>query len=244
MRFLLLILVLCAACNTHIYSPPAGTVPVESPAVVGAGRRSAGGDVALASAIFGPSVAGVRATYRHGLSEQLELSAAPSAVFIMEAGRGDSHGGIYGLRGGLKYAPIRHVSGTVGLGAGASAAGGFLSPDFGLNLGWENRYLVPFAGARMFLSAPIAPRYVHFTTSDDADDGVNDRDGDPDYHRRRPHFSYGFQVSTGLRVPFYWNAEVRYRPSLICAVGGIFLFDTTQEREGFLGGACGFEIGF
>jgi hypothetical protein len=211
---------------------------------VGAGRQSAGGDVALATAVFGPSVAGVRATYRYGLDDKLELSAAPSAVWIMGAGRRDSHAGIYGLRAALKYAPIRHVSGSVGLGAGASAAGGFLSPDFGLTVGWENRYLIPFAAARMFLSAPIVPRYVHFTTSDDADDGVNDPDADRDYHRRRPHFSYGFQLSTGLRAPLYWSAEPRYKPSLICALGVIFLLDTTRQREGFLGGTCGFEIGF
>lgn len=61
MRIAFLALILCAACNTHIYSPPTGAFPVEGPATLGAGRQSAGADVSIATAVFGPSVSGLRA---------------------------------------------------------------------------------------------------------------------------------------------------------------------------------------
>jgi hypothetical protein len=193
--------------------------------------------------VFGPAVGGARASYRYGLTDMIEVSAAPSVMWVAGSGAGDSHAGIYALRAGVKYAPIRHISATIGLGGGGSAAGAFLSPDYGVNLGWDNRYLIPFAAARMFFSAPIAPRVVHFTTDDDAGDGAHDSDDAPDYHRRRPHFTYGFHVSGGLRAPLVWNPEARYRPALACAVGAIFLHDNSQHG-GFMGVGCGLDLGF
>lgn len=210
---------------------------------MGAQRQSVGADVIVATAVFGPAVGGARATYRYGFTDMLEVSAAPSVMWISGSGPGDSHAGIYALRAGLKYAPIRHLSATIGLGGGGSAAGAFVSPDYGLNLGWDNRYLIPFASARMFLSAPIAPRAVHFTTDDDAGDGPKDTDNAPDHHRPTPRFSYGFHVSSGLRAPLYWSADAALRPALTCAVGAIFIYDSSQHA-GFLGGGCGLDLGF
>jgi hypothetical protein len=200
-------------------------------------------DVVLATAVFGPAVGGARASYRYGLTETLELSAAPSVMWVAGAGAGDSHAGIYAFRAGAKYAPVRHISATFGLGGGGSAAGGFLSPDYGLNLGWDNRYLVPFAAARMFLSAPLAARYVHFTSDDDSWDDPHDPHDAPDHNRRRPHFTYGFQVSGGLRAPLYWRPDARFRPALTCAVGAVFLYDSSQHG-GFMGVGCGLDLGF
>jgi hypothetical protein len=194
--------------------------------------------------VFGPEVFTVRLSYRHGLTDQLEVSAAPSMILVPGSRAGDSHGGIYAARAGLKYAPIRHISAAFGLGGGGSAAGAFLSPDFGVNVGWDNRYLVPYATARMFVSAPLAPRTVHFTVDDGAGDGTDDQDGLPDRHRRTPHFTYGFQFSTGLRAPLYYNLEQRLRPALNCAVGLTFLYDRSPKHEGFMGVGCGFDLGF
>jgi hypothetical protein len=123
MRALLAGLLLCVACNTHVYSPPTGTFPVEGPATVGAQRRSVGADLSYEGAVFGPELFTGRLTYRHGLTDQMEVSAAPSVIFIPGSRAGDSHGGIYAGRAAFKYAPIRHVSGSLGFGGGGSAAG-------------------------------------------------------------------------------------------------------------------------
>jgi hypothetical protein len=244
MRRLLPALLLLAACDTHAYSPPAGGFPIESAATLGAGRRSAGADFSWATAVFGPSVSATRASYRHGLTDQLDVSVEPSLIWIEGATRGDSHHGIYTLRGAVKYAPIRHVSGGFGLGAGASAGGAFLSPDLGLNLAVENPILVPFVSARMYLSAPIAPRYVHFTTGDGAGERPDDSDGQRDAYRRLPHFTYGVQLSGGLRAPFWRNPATKLRPALNCAVGATFLYDRSPEHQVFMGIGCGLDLGF
>jgi hypothetical protein len=244
MRALLAGLALCVACNTHVHSPPIGTFPIEGPASVGGQRQSVSGDASFAKATFGPSASTYRLSYRYGLSEQLEVSASPSMIWIAGASPGDSHPGIYGVRAAVKYAPIRHVSASLGVGGGASAAGAFLSPDVGLTLGWDNRYLVPFAAGRFFLSAPVAPRAVHFTIGDDSGDRPHDRDADPDRYRRTPHFSYGVQVSAGLRAPLSYNLEQRLRPALSCALGSTLIFDHTSNNLGFFGFGCGVDLGF
>ncbi|HKO94478.1 MAG TPA: hypothetical protein VJU61_25165, partial [Polyangiaceae bacterium] len=136
------------------------------------------------------------------------------------------------------------VSGGFGLGAGASAGGAFLSPDLGLNLAVENPILVPFASARFYLSAPIAPRYVHFTTGDGAGERADDSDGEPDAYRRLPHFTYGIQLSGGLRVPFWRHPATKLRPALNCAVGATFLYDRSPEHQVFMGIGCGLDLGF
>jgi hypothetical protein len=243
MRALLAGCSLCVACNTHVFSPPTGGFPIESPASLGAQRHSLGADFSYAAAVFGPAAAGLRFKYRHGLSDQLEVSAAPSMIWISGNGTAESHTGIYALRAALKYSPIPHVAVGAGIGGGASAAGAFLSPDLGLTLGYENRYVVPFASTRTFVSAPIAPRAVYFTTDDDAGD-PHDPDDAPDRHRRTPHFSYGVQLSLGLRVPLHANQESRLRPSISCAAGVTWLFDSSPHDEAFTGVGCGFELGF
>jgi hypothetical protein len=235
---------LCVACNTHVFSPPTGGLPLESPASLGAQRHSAGADFSYASAVFGPAAAALRLKYRYGLTDQLELSAAPSMIWIAGNGSAESHAGIYALRGALKYSPIPHVAASVGVGGGASAAGAFLSPDVGLSVGYENRYFVPFVSSRVFVSAPIAPRAVYFTTDDDAGNDPHDPDNAPDHHRRTPHFSYGVQLSVGARVPLYANQASRLRPSINCAAGANWLFDSSPNDEVLAGVGCGFELGF
>jgi len=242
MRRALASLLLCTACNTHVFSPPAGSFPIESAATVGAGRKSVGVDLAFASPVFGPSFSTYRASYRHGLGETLEVSAAPSMIWIAGSSAADSHPGIYAVRAALKYAPIPHVAAAFGLGTGASAAGAFVSPDLGVTLAWENPYLVPFASARAFFSAPIAARRVHFTTGDDADE--HDPDSARDAYFRTPRFSYGVQFGFGLRVPLWRDRLRKLRPALNCALGGTAIYDRAPDKNGMFGFGCGADLGF
>jgi hypothetical protein len=242
-RTWLALFLVCLGCNTHVFSPPAGNFPIESAATVGANRNSVGVEASVAGAVFGPALASYRVTYRRGLGEQLELSAAPTVLYVTDSSTHASHAGIYALRSQLKYTPIKYVAPALGLGAGASAAGAFLSPDVGVTVAGENPYLIPFATVRGFLSAPIAARRVYFTTGDDAGDR-DDPDDQPDFYSTRPRLSYGLQLSVGLRVPLYHAVAPALRPALACAVGGTFIYDRTPSRGGYLGGGCGFDLGF
>ncbi|HEX5660449.1 MAG TPA: hypothetical protein VFX59_24810 [Polyangiales bacterium] len=242
MRCWLAIVLFCVGCNTHVFSPPAGNFPIESAATIGANRNSVGVEASVAGAVFGPALAHYRVTYRRGLGEQLELSAAPTILVVTDRSRGDSHAGIYALRSQLKYAPVKYVSPALGLGVGASAGGAFVSPDLGVTIAGENPYLIPFATVRGFVSAPIAARRVHFTTADGEGPG-DDPDEERDSYSMRPHLSYGYQLSVGLRVPLYHEVAAAIRPALACAVGGSFLYDRTNQG-GYLGGGCGLDVGF
>lgn len=246
MRFgLLLALLLTSACNAHVFSPPTGSFPVESSATVGQGEHGAGGDLASSRTMFGPSVLSARGSYRYGVTDEAEISAAPSVLLVQDAKASDSHPNIYALRIGAKFAPVRHFAVIGGAGGGASAGGGFVSPDLGVIGAYENRYAVPFITARALLSAPIARRTVHFTTGDDASDGTDDADGDPDIYHLRPKLTLGLQLSAGLRVPLTHDERARTKPSLACAAGLTSLEDfTANGDETYAGLSCAVDVVF
>ncbi len=243
--WLALSMCLVAGCAVRVFSPPTGSYPVESAALVPAGKRAVGAEVFAGGAMFGPQLLSARGNLRYGMSERLELSASPSLLWVLGSRPEDSHPGSYALRAGAKLALLRHVAITTGLGGGASAAGGFLSPDLGLIGAFENRYLIPFASARGLVSVPLNARTVHITTDDDAADGYDDEDFARDHHRLRPRFTYGVQLAVGLRLPLTWNDAERIRPSIACAFGVTSLNDRSSEGKEVYGGpSCALETVF
>jgi hypothetical protein len=232
-----------SACTAHVFSPPAGGPPIESSATVGKGRTGFEGDYFLAKAVFGPTLSSARVTARHGFTDKHELSLAPSYSRIHGARQGDSNPDIFALRLQLKYAPVRHFALAGGLGGGGSAGGGFVTPDVGVIGGWENRYLVPFASARVFLSAPFAARTVRLVTDDDQADHAHDEDSAPDHYMLRPKLTWGGNFALGLRVPLSWDDAASVKPSLLCAWALTRLRDKKTHTE-YSGLDCALQVVF
>lgn len=241
--FGVLLLLAVAGCHAYVYSPPTGSFPVESSATVARGKHGVRGEAFTGGALFGPQILSFRGSYRQGVHDKLELSAAPAISHIQGRQAGDSRPNIYALRAGAKYAPVKHFALIAGLGGGASAAGGFISPDLGLIAAYENRYFVPFFTARGLVSVPVRPRSVHFTKGDGANNGLDDEDTEADSYRLTPKRTFGGQLSLGVRVPLRYDEEARVMPSLACAVGITTLNDLSED-EGYGGFSCAIDAIF
>lgn len=230
---------LCVGCNPHVYSPPAGLIPLEHAGTVGAGQNSLGADVSGYISLTGPSVMGVRAFYRRGIGEQFELTTAPSMIIVVNHGSGDSNPNIYAVRSALKYVPANGVGISLGLGAGTSAAGAFVSPDLGASFSIDNLSVIPFAVVRGFLSAPIHAKPVHFTV-------MENNGPEESYEETRyslaPRVSFGYQLGAGLRFKLH-GEDATVRPALPCGIGLIRIFDS-RANERVVGAGCGLEVAF
>lgn len=178
------------ACSYHLLSPPSRAVPLESPAVLPEGTHAVAIESSLSSSVFEPDVLAGAVRYRRGLSSQLDGSVDLTLMHLLRRPSDVSAWPqAYALRAGLKYQVAPILSLMAGLGAGGSAAGGFVSPDLGLSLGYENPYLVPFVQLRGFASLPVAARRVYLGTEDDAD------------RFSTPQPTWGASGTLGLRVP-------------------------------------------
>jgi len=90
----------------------------------------------------------------------LELALDGSVINASDA---NADKNMYLGRLGGKLNPLRtgNIALTGGLGGGFSpAGGGMVSADGGVTIGAHNRYLVPYASLRTFMSAPIAAEEV------------------------------------------------------------------------------------
>lgn len=76
------------------------------------------------------------------------------------------HPNAYSARLSLKWAPYVHSALVGGLGGGGSAAGGFVAPDLGVLLAYENDWVVPVFSTQTGVSIPIVPRTVDLSSDD------------------------------------------------------------------------------
>lgn len=216
-----LLALLALGCTPQVYSPPARALPLEAPAALGDGVSALQLEAGSSSEVFGPSVVHAMGRARHGLTDTLDLSAEANFLIVTngdpETGAEVPHRGIYSARLGLKYAVSPNFALTFGAGGGASAAGGFLSPDVGVIFGFENPHVVPFVSLRGFLSQPIAARDVT----------IPDSDGDLTL---RPDLTLGFGFTTGIRIPFgQWFDARNRRAAALVGIGGTYLNDPNRR---------------
>ena len=90
-----------------------------------------------------------------------------------------------------------------GIGGGGSAGGGFVSPDFGAILAWENPKFVPILTAGGFFSQPIRAREIRFASNDgDSFEGI-------------PDPTLGWFVGLGFRVPVVHEDSPTTKPAVV-----------------------------
>ncbi len=241
---------LLSACSVHVFSPPGGGAPVESSATVGKGRYAVRGDIAVGSAVWGPTVSAYRLSATRGLTSKFDVMLAPSVIRVHPPDPGNPHGGIYSLRAGVKYAPVRYVALSSGFAPGGSVGGPYLAHDAGFILGGENPYLVPFLSFHGVLSTPLQAKTVRVVYVDEDDEGYEYYDENDEHqvytpttaYYRKPLFTYGWQGSLGLKLPLR-HVQAPVMPSLTCALGFTMLF-TKRAGDLFSTFGCGLDATF
>lgn len=227
LRWPLVGLAVLSACSYHVLSPPSRALPLESPRVLPVGANAIAAEAAYSDTTFDPAILSAALRYRRGLDKALDGSLDLTLLHV--TGRPsslDTWPQAYALRLGLKYQLTGSASLQAGLGGGASAAGGFISPDVGLSVGYENRHLVPFVSVRGFLSQPIRAQRVHLGEEDEVE------------RFSTPQTTWGASGALGVRIPFEQSDELTH--SLALGVGVIWLCDA-ERCGGYFSLGAGFE---
>lgn len=193
-------------CSPYVLSPPATTVPIESSKALNKGEWGLQGEVGGGGEVWGPSFFSASVHARHGLGHGLDLALQGNVVRVGDEADGwtsSAHHGIYSARLGLKYEIATPVALMVGIGGGGSAGGGFVSPDFGAILAWENPKFVPILTVGGFFSQPIRAQEIQFTSDDgDSFQGVPDQ-------------TLGWFVGLGFRVPLVHEDSRTTKPAVV-----------------------------
>ncbi|MCA9603118.1 MAG: hypothetical protein KC417_13890, partial [Myxococcales bacterium] len=151
---------LAVGCAPRVYSPPVRTAGLSSPATVGDGR--VGVQVSGSHPVAGigsdpgspPETAGVRV--RYGLAPKVDLLVEGGGSYANNWPQSDAFDILaIGGAAGLKYRFAEFAAVDAGLGFGGSKVGGFLGPDIGIVVGYENELFVPFLGFHFGLSIPV-----------------------------------------------------------------------------------------
>ena len=220
-------------CTTDVYLPPARMLPLESAATLERGEVGVQVEGAEHGAIFGVSAASGTARVRYGLDGDTDISAEGSVLVIQRDHVANSDPNVFAMRVGIKRRVTPWLSVTGGLGGGASEGGGFVSPDVGFILSYENPYFVPLLTARAGLSQPFDRQPV---VIDASNPGV------------LPPLTLDAGGTAGFRIPidFCEPGECHTRASLLGGLGvTVFSYSGgTDSPQAVMSLAGGVEVVF
>lgn len=222
-------LALCAgACTPFALSPPARALPLESSATLAPGRVAvqASGGWHNAARDGGNATVGARI----GVAEHVELQGEASYLHVDYGDERSPYGGAG--RVGVKLAPVEHVAFVLGVGAGGHAYGGFVAPDAGVVLAYENPYVIPWGAFRVMFSLPVDPSTVVVSHEDELLPLV-------------PPDTFGWQASTGIRLPVLIDPEDDVTLDFLVGAALTYLYGLDgQFQHGFLQAAGALELAF
>jgi hypothetical protein len=208
---------LVCGCNHQVYSPPARLLPLESVATLARGETGVQLEGGVHGAVFGPSGESGSIRVRHGIADRTDVSMEASVMHIDGNSVANTYPYLFAGRAGVKHELLRWVSVTAGVGGGASAAGGgFVSPDLGVIVAYENRYFVPFFSLRASASVPFDTHPV------DTGQAGSDAVGRWVY---TPPLTWIGGGTAGVRIPLGWcgAAPCGVRGSLLGGLGLTYL---------------------
>jgi hypothetical protein len=202
---------LVSGCQYDVYSPPARALPLETAATLPRGDTGIQLEGALhANGLFGFQATSGALRVREGIGGRTDVSEEVTVIHIDGQSAADTYPNIFGVRGGLKHELVKGVALIGGAGGGASAGGGFVSPDIGAVASYENPYFVPFAEFRTTVSIPFDRRSVDTSTPQD---GIGK-------YVYLPPFTFMVGGMAGARIPLGWRvAPGRVRGSLLGGIG-------------------------
>ncbi len=231
--------VLCFTGCSHVFSPPARVNMLESSAVIDEGDHAIAVVPGATRAVWGFNALSLTGTYKQGIGYDVEIGADANVIMISN----DSGPSVKGTTGNItktgdnpivmsgrirgKWAPSflgENVALTGGLGGGyAPAGGGFISPDFGIILAYENRYLVPYLGLNTFVSQPIGAKPVD----------VGREKGAEVAEFEEAQFSWGYDLNMGLKLPIqHKEGQINLHAGIRILV--LFDEDTSEAALGFM----------
>lgn len=221
---------LCLGCTPFAVSPPARTMPLESPASLAEGRIAV--QAAAGSTLTNTETAAVRA--RVGVVPGMEVQLEGSYVHHTY---GDERGPHIGAaRAGIKLAPAPHAAIVVGLGAGSHAHGAYLAPDVALIFGYENRDIVPWIALRAGVSSPIGPETIVVSHRSGFDDRV-------ELFALVPPATGIAQAAIGMRLPIHIDRPPFETLNLHGGIGLTHLRQLSGDRDvTFIHGELGVEL--
>jgi hypothetical protein len=180
-------------CAHEAFSPPSGWLPAETPAPLAVGEyrlaiSGGGGGVGLG----GGDLVGGAVRYRQGLAGEVarEVDAEVASIVFIEDSRSDVFPAIISGRGLVRSAfsaDFRHASWSAGLGAGGSAGGWFIAPEVGVQLGYDNPYVVPWFAVSGYFSLPLTSKEVDLARAEDEMAFLD-----------RPRLTFGGRLTVGV----------------------------------------------
>jgi hypothetical protein len=149
-------------CSQHIYSPPTQAYALGAVHALPIGGRALDLEASTHGQIFDPNFNAGQARYRTGIGDDAELSVEGMIGGVDDHGPSQADRNVYAGRAGFRVNPSRGPF-TVSIGAGggyAPAGGSFTALDGGVQLGFDNCYLVPVAAVSTFVSQPLDSRPI------------------------------------------------------------------------------------
>lgn len=188
-----------STCNPRLFVPPGDLWPNDTPkplkkggnAIVALGGYH--GNLEVMSDFPIDAQSGI-IEYRYGIIDQLEASADISFLHINTDDNSiNVRPYVAGIRIGIKYSPTkinRIMAFRLGSGFGTSEAGQYVPFDYGIILGFENPYIVPFSYIGGYVSIPFNTKYIFFDIDED----------DPEIYADIPQNTWGLQTTIGFKV--------------------------------------------
>lgn len=185
-----------SGCVETLPVPPSRIAVHDTPATVGASNTEVGVGGGLAGSTFNGEARYGAVSVTHGLRDDLDVRGDVSVGGLVVAGDYVDRVSAFGLlRLGIERNLVPGIVSLIaGVGGGKTRAGGFASADAGLLLGYENRYVSPFAGAVLHVGVPITTPVVHIERHED--------DGTIRTVDRQAYAVFGWVASAGIRIPF------------------------------------------
>ncbi len=191
-------IVAVSGCAHEAFSPPAGWAVSEGPAPLREGEARLGLAFGGGGVGLGGELVGGHVRYRQGLGGEMphEFGVTAAALVLTEDSRSDVFPAVFSMKGDFRSAfssEFPHGSWSAGFGAGASAAGWFVSPELGASLGYENPYAVPWLKVGGYLSVPLGAREVDLARAEDSEPIFD-----------KPLLTFGGRFAVGLTVQLPW----------------------------------------
>ena len=197
-----------SACSPYLHSPPARLVPLEAAKALAKGDLAFQGALGGGAAILGPANLAGTFQARYGFGKGLEGSAEAGFATIFPRGSAwntDVTHSLFAARAGFKYEVASWFALQAGVGGGASAGGGFISPDVGGIFSYQGEKIVPFLAGGINYSWPLGPNPIVFTNQQG------------DQEELRPVRTFGAYGNLGLRIPYSHRDPKSPRSAVIIA---------------------------
>jgi hypothetical protein len=227
-------------CTRVLMTPPSRTADFETPQVLARGEKSVTISGGVNEGIFYTGVIGGSVQGRMGLGDGREAGLDVSVLKVADRGsaiKDPARPWIYSVNGRIKANPAgaeRWCSLFGGLGVGHSDPATFATLDGGFSLGWENRRLVPYFGAKGTLDVPLLSRAVDLNEPDD--------ERELDDYVQKPPVTLGGMAFAGLKLPISGARNPASAVPALLAEAQYSHFLAGGESIGFVGGRAALQF--